>query len=203
MKTLNFARAAAMLAVIALALPAPASAQFGFIKKQIKQKILSAVVDSALNKVAGQPTDSTAATRAPQRSGASGASHTTGATRGTSAAASPEAPQFDEYVIEITPKSLDGLEKYMAAQKGKARSSDRASLQALMGAPGGNSLAVVQYSLMTQRVVAYCSTISPSAPSVAALGMTEKEMEKQFTPSELRTLRPRCQRIMSLMGDES
>ena len=55
---------AAVLAGLCAALPAPASAQLGFIKKQLKQKIVHTVVDSALNRVAGAPADSTA-TAAP------------------------------------------------------------------------------------------------------------------------------------------
>ncbi len=188
MKMMTGIRSAALVALLAAALPAPAHAQFGFIKKQIKEKIVHTLIDSAVSKVAGGPLDSA-------RTGAGPAAAATQARP----SAAPKGPHFDDMVIEITPRSLDVLEKYLKMHKEQA-ASGRPAPQALAFTPDQKT---VQFSLMTQRVVAFCSAAAPEGAAGAAMSAmaVANDLQGQYTPTEIATLRPRCHRLMSLLGN--
>ncbi len=248
MRIVTMARAAALVALFA-ALPAPASAQLGFIKKQLKQKIVQEVVDSALSKVAGQD-DSTKAAPAA----AAGAQDTTARPQGASAAAAsgiggflekrlgsklghaadtaqsrgteqpagtgqpapaagtgtgrPTAaagPQFDEFVVEITPQSLGQLEKYLATQSAQRNEGEHQAGNIATAFARTDQLSTVRFSLMTQRVVAYCAATQPgeTAAAMSMYGGGADELQKSFTPAEIKVLRPRCPSLMALLKKES
>ncbi len=204
MKTMTLARAAALVALLA-ALPAPASAQFGFIKKQLKQKIAHAVVDSALSRLGESPLDSTddGAGKAPAKGKAPGtsAAGSTSAPAGRNAPAAA-GPHFDDYVIEITPLSLDRLEKYLVALKtdGNAEATG-AKARATQTDP----LGTVQLGLMTQRVMAFCAAAAPQGKGGAVVSALSASngLYNAYKPSEMAVLRPRCGKLMPLIGDES
>ncbi len=189
------ARGAALVALFAVALPAPASAQFGFIKKQLKNKIVNAVVDSAASKVFG-PADS-AGGKTP------GTSAAAGATRATRTGAAAEGPQFDEFVVEITPRSLDGLEQYLTDLKSGQQTGGAAARASAHASQKQEPSSIVQYSLMTQRVVAFCAAAASSGKGGAALGALAgaNGLYKSYTPTEIAALRPRCARLTALMGE--
>ena len=242
---------AAVLAALCAALPAPASAQLGFIKKQLKQKIVHTVVDSALNRVAGapadstptaapvmpaapaQPAESTAATpaassriggflkkrlgqkvlHAPADSGRSRAAEpaahsATAPGRGSSAARAATAPQkaadADPLVVQITPQALDGLEKFIAQQKAQRDRPEQPAGYALGMAAGGDPPATVRFSMMTQRVVAFCAaTTDPQTAALLSMYGNPNDVNKSFEPSEIAALRPRCAKLMALLRSDS
>lgn len=250
MSMMNSVRAAMLVAILA-ALPAPASAQLGFIKKQLKQKIVHTVVDSALNRVAGAPADSTtgaapvvpAESAAPAESTAAapGASSRIGgflkkrlgqkvlhapadsgrseagrsatqpaasAGRGSAAARAATAPQkapaADALVVQITPQALDGLAKFIGQQKAQRDRPEQPAGYAVGMAAGGDPLATVRFSLMMQRVVAFCAATT-DAQTAAMLSMygNPNEVNKSFEPSEIAVLRPRCPKLMALLRSDS
>ncbi len=246
MRIVRMARAAALVALFA-ALPAPASAQLGFIKKQLKQKIVQEVVDSALSKVAGQDDSAKAApaaaagaqdtTARPQGASAAAASgiggflkkrlgsklghaadtaqsHGTGQPAGAEQAApragtgKPTAaagPQFDEFVVEITPQSLGQLEKYLATQSAQRNEGEHQAGNIATAFARTDQLSTVRFSLMTQRVVAYCAATQPgeTAAAMSMYGGGANELQKSFTPAEIKVLRPRCPSLMALLKKES
>lgn len=240
--SLKIAARAAALVVILAALPAPASAQLGFIKKQLKQKIVHTVVDSALNRVAGPAADSSkaAAPAVPAESTAAAPSTSSrvggflkkklgkkilpaadsqggAATQSSTARAAASPPssasatgaaaqgvQFDALVVEITPQSLAQLEKFLTAQKAQRDKPEQPAGYALGIGAGGDPTAIVRFSMMTQRVVAFCSaTTDPQTAAALSMYGSPNELSKSFEPSEIAVLRPRCPKLMSLFRSDS
>ncbi len=202
MKLTHLIRGAALVALFATALPTPASAQFGLIKKQLKHKIIDAVVDSAASKVFGPAPDSAKGTTARGAATAARDPRASAAQGARAGAPSEGGPQFDDLAVEITPRSLDGLEKYLTELKAARQDPDAPTLPAHTG-QNEDPLRIAQYSLMTQRVVAFCATSASSGKGGAALkalGLSSG-MYKSYKPTEIAALRPRCARLTALIGE--
>ncbi len=112
MRTTSLLRCAGLAVVLALALPAPASPQFGkWVKKAIKQKIADKVEQTVLGP------DSTATTPPAAGAPAAGAPGAARTAPGVKKGAPVQAgPVFTEYTLEITPEVLAKLEKGLAAE---------------------------------------------------------------------------------------
>lgn len=200
MKLMDAARGAALVALLALVAPAPASAQLGgFLKKQIKQKLVHTVVDSALNKIAGQRADSASEGKPDgDAAGAPVAPATSNAARRALASVLNQGPIHDDNMIQITPGVLDKLEKFLAAQKADPEGAARALREGKNVGPGG--LTLVQYGLVTERVLFFCATARQSNPGSNALGAlaTAAGSYNAYTATEIAAIRPRCARIAAL-----
>lgn len=173
MRLLTTAGSSALIALLIGIMPAPASAQLGFLKKQLKKKVVETVIDTALSKVAGQAV----AANQPTDSGA----------RVTAGQSLAQAPKFDKYVVEITPQALDHLEKFLTTKQEK------------------DPQTLVQMSLMTQRVVAFCAAAEPAGGGGAAVSAlsTISGLYKAYTAAEMATLKPRCAKIAALFKSGS
>lgn len=106
MKAITLLRYATLAALLAGALPAPAAAQFGSLKRKLKEKIIMTAVEKAVGK------DSSSASSNPATPGAA----PNGATRARKGAPAPQGPTFDAYLLQITPDVLDRLERALAAE---------------------------------------------------------------------------------------
>ncbi len=198
MKLLNAARGAALVALFALVAPAPASAQLGsFLKKQLKQKIVHAVVDSAVSKVMGQGEDSSSAATA-DGTGAPEAPAVPAAAGRALAGMLPKGSNPGGSMVEITPPVLDKLEKFLAAQKADPAGAAKALQEGKTVGPGG--LTLVQYGMVTERVLFFCATANQSNRGSAALGALSAAAGgyNAYTPIEAAAIRPRCARITAL-----
>ncbi len=126
MKTMTLLRYATLAALLASALPTPASAQFGGLRKKLKEKIINAAVDGAVNKVMGPDSSASATTPGASRSGSGAPAGATRARKG----APPAGPVFDAETLEITPDVLDRLEKALAAEIGGRKAAEAAEKKA-------------------------------------------------------------------------
>lgn len=110
MRTENAMRWAALAVLLAIALPAPASAQFGGLKRKLKEKIINAAVDGAANKALGPDTSAASSAAAPD------AGTSAGASRPRASKSAQDGPQFSEYLPEITADVLERLQRAFAAE---------------------------------------------------------------------------------------
>ncbi len=198
MTLVNAARGAALVALFALVAPAPASAQLGgFLKKQLKNKIVHAVVDSAVSKVMSQSDDSTSATATAGKAAPETPALPAGARRAL-AGMLPQGSNPGGSMVEITPPVLDKLEKFLAAQKADPEGAAKALREGKNVGPDG--LTLVQYGLVTQRVLFFCATANQSNRGSTALGALSAAAGgyNAYTPTEAAAIRPRCARITAL-----
>lgn len=116
MKTMTLLRYAALATLLAGALPAPASAQFGSLKRRLKERIVEKVVAQMAG---GDSSSSSASTPTASPATASMAPGEPGRARKpmrTSGPAREPGPAFDEYVLEMTPDLLDRLARSLVAE---------------------------------------------------------------------------------------
>lgn len=111
MRLRTVARYAICAGLLAGALPAPAAAQFGGLKRKLKEKIINAAADGAADKVFGPDSSATSTTAAR---GPSAASRARGGATATG-------PVFNENMLEITPDVLDRLLRAVAAEEAERK----------------------------------------------------------------------------------
>lgn len=121
MSTARIIRWAACAAVLALMVPAPASAQIGgFLKRKLKEKIAQTVVEGVTgSQAAGTPVDT--ASGAEQTGSAPGPVASAPRARKGAPGAAAKPSIFSETTLEMTAELLDRFEKGVAAEKAERK----------------------------------------------------------------------------------
>ena len=122
MRTGRMLRWTVLVAILAALAPAPASAQIGrLIKKRLKEKIAQTVIENVV------PSDTPVAT-APGGAQPTVPDGAKKAAPGRAVKSAPDAasgPQFNDYVLEMTPAVLERLEKGLVAEAAERKAAQR------------------------------------------------------------------------------
>lgn len=164
---------AALAGVLAVAaVPAPGSAQIGgLLKKVVKQKVTSTVVDRAANAAGVQPETASGAQAAP---GADGATRT--------------GLQFSEYLLEMTPEVLSRVEKGLAAEQAVQREIDGLIGKVLGTDERERCVQAVMASPEGQNVYMQAGDLMPDNASQEQLQKASREIAKRFD----KLIEPKC-----------